>query len=87
MVVDGDEGIGGDVAEDGEGLGLEVGSDRRVAGGVDAFDGGGGLLVGVGVEDCFELFEGEVVGLADLGWGHGGVEEGVQEWFGELGGV
>ena len=30
------------------------------------------------------MIEGEAMGLADLGWGHGGVEEGFEDLFGEM---
>ena len=37
--------VGDDVAEDGEGLGTQVGVDGGLAGRVDALDGGGGFFV------------------------------------------
>jgi len=82
----GGECVGDEVAEDGQGLGLEVGVDGGLAGCVDAFDGGDGLLVGLGFGDGEELVEGQIVGLADDRWGEGGVEEGFEERLGELGG-
>ena len=77
----GGRGIGGDVAEDGEGLGMEVGVDGWLAGCVDALDGGGCLFVGGGLGDGDKFTQGEVVGLADLGWGYGGVEEVFEDEF------
>lgn len=76
--------VGDDVAEDGEGLGSQVGVDGGLAVGVDLFDGFDGLFVLVCVGEFEELVEGEVVGLADLGWGHRGIEEGFEEVLGEL---
>lgn len=52
--------------------------------GVDLFDRAGGLFVFVGVGEFEEIGEGEVVGLADLGWGERWIEEGFEDWLGEL---
>ncbi len=83
MVLGGGDGVRYDVAQDREGLGAEVGVDGVLAVGVDALDGGGGLDVGVRFGDGEKLREGEVVGLADEGWGHRRVEEGFEDWFSE----
>jgi len=70
--------IGGvldDIAECGEGLGLEFLVDGLAAGGVDAFDVGNGAPVLVALGECVELGEGDGVYFADEDWRHGGVEE------------
>jgi hypothetical protein len=85
VVLGGDSSVSDEVAEDGEGLGAEVGVDGLLAGGVDGFDSGGGVFVGFGFGDGLELLEGEVVELADEDWGEGGVEEGFEELGGEGG--
>ncbi len=62
-----------DVAEGGEGLGLEFVVHRVAAGGVDVVDVGEGALVVLGRCDGVEFVEGKVVDLADGDWGEGGV--------------
>jgi len=54
---------------------VEGGVDDGGSGGVDGLDGGGGGLVVVALDDGGELFEGEIVDLADEDGGHGGGEE------------
>ncbi|MCR9075070.1 MAG: hypothetical protein NXI07_03435, partial [bacterium] len=68
-------GILDDVAEGGEGLGLEFFVDGLAAGGVDVFDVGDGAPVLVALGEGVVLVEGDVVGLADGDRGEGGVEE------------
>lgn len=78
-------GVGDDVAEGGEGLGVELVAHGVAAGGVDALgvgDGGAELVAG---GDGVELVEGEVVGPADERGGHGRVEEVLEQVLGELG--
>ncbi len=75
----GEVGIVGDGALQGEVLEVGVVVDEVLALVGDAFDGGRGLVVGVGVHDGGELFEGDVVDLADLQGRGVGVEEIVEE--------
>jgi len=74
-----------DVAEGGEGLGVEFFVDGFSAGGVDVFDVGDGAPVLLALGEGVELGEGDVVDLADGDWGEGGVEEVFEEGFGEGG--
>ena len=85
------DGVGGEVGVVGDGavqvLVLEVGvvADDGRAGLVDASDVLGGLAEGIGVDDCGELGECEVVDLADLDGRVGGFEDVVEEGRGEGG--
>ena len=83
--VGGGQRLGVDVFAPGLGLELGVGLDRGRAGGVDRGDLGGGAFVGVRVDDARELGEREIVHLADLDGGVGGVEQIVHELGGEFG--
>ena len=51
----------------------------------DAFDGFDGSLVGFGLEEVGELEEGEVVKIAEVEGGEGGVLEVFEELVGEAG--
>lgn len=75
----GEVGVVGDGALEGEVLEVGVVVDEVLALVGDAFDGGRGLVVGVGVHDGGELVEGDVVDLADLHGGGVGVEEIVEQ--------
>jgi len=78
-------GVGDDIAECGEGLGLELFVDGLAAGGVDAFDVGDGAPVLVALREAVELGECDVVDFADEDGRHGGVEEVLEQRFGEGG--
>ncbi len=64
---------------------MEGGLDGWGSGGVDCLDCGGRVDVVFALDDFGQLGEGEAVDLADEDGGHGGVEEVVEEGFGELG--
>lgn len=83
--VGGGEGGFGDVLA--AGMGLEGGGarDDGFAGGVDGGDVCRGLLVGARGDDRGELGERDVVHLADLDGGVGGVEQVVHKLGGEFG--
>tara|TARA_R110002073_G_scaffold104622_4_gene236608 strand:- start:299792 stop:300505 length:714 start_codon:yes stop_codon:yes gene_type:complete len=73
----------GGFLEGSEGLEVEVGLDgwgSRGVDGLDRFDRG--LVVG-GLGECVELREGEAVDLADEDGTHRGIEEVLEEGFGE----
>ncbi|MCA9276248.1 MAG: hypothetical protein KDA29_09500 [Phycisphaerales bacterium] len=70
-------------ADEGEGLGL--GLDNAGARGVDALDEIAGAVEGGGLEELGEFVEGEMVELAEVEGGDGGVEEVFEELVGEGG--
>ncbi len=69
-------------ADEGEGFG--VGFDEVGAGCVDAVHAGLGGFEGVGFEQVGERVEGEMVELAEVEGGDGGVEEVVEEVVSEI---
>lgn len=75
--------VGDEVAEGGEGLGLEFFVDGVAAGGVDVFDVRDGAAVLVALGQRVELVERDGVDLADGDGRHGRVEEVFEEGFGE----
>ncbi len=75
--------IGDDVAQRGEGLGVEFFVYRVAASGVDALHAGEGFVVEIAAGDFVEIGEGEAVGLADEDRGHRGVEKVLEEGWGE----
>lgn len=76
-------GVCDEVAEGGEGLGLEFFVDGVAAGGVDVFDVRDGAAVLVALGQRVELVERDGVDLADGDGRHGRVEEVFEEGFGE----
>ena len=68
-------GVGDDIAECGEALGLELFVDGLAAGGVDAFDVGDGAPVLVALREAVELGECDFVDFADEYGRHGGIEK------------
>jgi hypothetical protein len=76
-------GVGDEVAEGGEGLGLEFFVDGFAAGGVDVLDVRDGAAVLVALGQRVELVERDGVDLADGDGRHGRVEEVFEEGFGE----
>jgi len=69
------DGATGELGEGCEGGGSGFGFDDGLAGGVDLFDGGFELLKLVGVDDGDELVKGELVVVAEVKGGDGGVEK------------
>jgi len=76
--------LAAEVGETGSREGSGFVLDERGSCGVDALEVGQGALEGLGLEDDGELFEGEVVDVAEVEGGEVGAEEVEEEGAGEV---